>query len=120
MSYLRCYVCNCLVTSHRRKQPACGRIVANLRGYKGRPRRVVEASQLPVGAEVSAGGGLRFDDGGELVGGVIHASSVRKVDESAGGEAVPSGRRTPVETGDSTVTPPVRAAVFHSNSNREI
>lgn len=47
---------------------------------------MVESCQLTVRGVV--GGGLRFHDGGEFVRGVIHAHSMGKVNESAGGEAV--------------------------------
>ena len=49
---------------------------------------MVEAAHLPLGVEVAGRSGLRFDNGGELVGGVIHSGTVGEVDESAGGEAV--------------------------------
>lgn len=49
---------------------------------------MVQATQLALRVEACGRGGLRFDDGGEFVGGVIHSTSVGKVDESAGREAV--------------------------------
>lgn len=84
-------------------------------GYKRWPRWVVEAAQLAVWAEVGAGSWLRFHDGCELVGGVIHSSSVGEVDESAGREAVTSRWGTPGETDDTMVTRLVREAAIHSN-----
>lgn len=51
---------------------------------------MVQAAQLALGVEVCGCGGLRLDDGGELVGGVIHSGSVGKVNEGAGREAVPT------------------------------
>lgn len=58
---------------------------------------MVEAGQLSLRAEVSPGDGLRFDDGGEFVGGVVHAGAVGEVDESAGREAVTARRCAPEE-----------------------
>lgn len=49
---------------------------------------MVETGQLAVGVKVSANSRLWFDDGSEFVGGVIHSSSMRKVDDSAGRETV--------------------------------
>lgn len=66
-----------------------------LHGYKGWTRGVVQATQLALRVEVCGGGRLRFDYGGEFVGGVIHSSSVGKVDEGAGRDAVTTRRRTP-------------------------
>ena len=56
---------------------------------------MVEAGPLALGVEVSGCGGLRFDDGGELVAALIHPHSVGEVDEGAGGEAVTPGRLSP-------------------------
>lgn len=56
---------------------------------------MVQATQLALRVEVCGGGRLRFDYGGEFVGGVIHSSSVGKVDEGAGRDAVTTRRRTP-------------------------
>lgn len=71
--------------------------VSHLCGHKRRPRRVVEARQLPLGAEAGGRGRLRFDDGGEFVRGVIHAGAVGQIDQSTGGEAVGTRRRAPEE-----------------------
>lgn len=67
----------------------------HLRGYERWAWGVVEACQLTMGVEAGAGGGLGFDDGGEFVGRGIDSSSVGKVDESAGWDAVTTRRRTP-------------------------
>lgn len=61
---------------------------------------MVEAAHLPLRVEVAGSCGLRFDDGGELVGDVIHPGAVREVDEGAGREAVAAERRAPGETQD--------------------
>lgn len=67
-------------------------------GYEGGTWRVVQAGQLALWVEVCGCGGLRFDDGGEFVGGVIHSGSVGKVNESTGREAVTTRWRTPEDT----------------------
>lgn len=54
---------------------------------------MVQATQLPLRVEVRGCGRLRFDNGGEFVGGVIHSGSVGEVNESAGREAVTARRR---------------------------
>lgn len=67
--------------------------------YEGGAWWVVQAAQLALRMEVCGCCRLRFDNGCEFVGCVVHSGSMGKVNESVGRDAVTTRRRTPVDTG---------------------